>query len=103
MKRKILHNEGNVYVEGVWLARAQCTILKEEESIALRICDGERDLFEPPIPANEFLLELGGGQQYLFRLLEGNPVSGTYVVSVIRSFRTDVDRSLQRPLQVHSS
>lgn len=102
MKRKISHNEGNVYAEGIWLARAQCTILKEEDCIALRICDGERDLFDPPIPTNEFLLELGGGQQCRFKLLEGNPVSGTYVVSVIHSFRIDADRSLQRPLQVHS-
>lgn len=103
MKRKILYNEGSVYAEGVWLAQAQCTVLKEEEYIALRICDGERDLFEPPIPVNEFLLELSGGQQYLFKLLEGNPVSGTYVVSVIRSFRIDADRSLQHPLQVRLS
>lgn len=102
MKRKMLHNEGSVYADGVWLARAQCTILDEGERIALRICDGERDLFDPPIPANEFMLELSGGRCFLFRLVEGNPVIGAYVVSIAESFRIDVDRSLRRPLPVRS-
>lgn len=98
----MLHSEGNVYADGVWLARVQCTILDEGERIALRICDGERDLFAPPIPAGEFWLELSEGHCYHFKLVEGNPVIGAYIVSIAASFRTDVERSLRLPPLVRS-
>jgi hypothetical protein len=36
-------------------------------AIALHVCDGERDLFAPPIPAAELLLELADGSHHWFR------------------------------------
>lgn len=73
--------EGAVYAAGVWLARVHYTVTKDGEAIALRVCDGERDLFAPPVPAAELLLELADGSRRWFRPSNGNPVAGTYMIA----------------------
>lgn len=73
--------EGAIYAAGVWLARVQYTVTKDGATITLRVCDGERDLFSPPIPAPELLLELADGTHRWFRPTCGNPVAGTYTIT----------------------
>jgi hypothetical protein len=74
---------GSVYVEGIWLAQVQYTLSDNLYALAgaLHILDGERDLFVPPIPADNFILELADGQQCPFVPATGNPVVGAYTFS----------------------
>jgi len=72
--------EGAIYAAGIWLARVHYTVVQDGDAIALRVCDGERDLFAPPIPAPELLLELADGTHRWFRPSSGNPVAGTYLL-----------------------
>ncbi len=81
MQRTNRIGEGAIYAAGVWLARVQYTLTEDGAAIALRVCDGERDLFAPPIPAAELLLELADGSRRWFRPSRGNPVAGTYTIS----------------------
>ena len=71
---------GAVYVSGIWLARVQYTLLQSIQPFggALHVLDGERDLFAPPIPAEDYVLEIADGQRYPFVPATGNPVSGAY-------------------------
>ena len=71
---------GAVYVSGIWLARVQYTMQQSAHPFggALHVLDGERDLFAPPIPAEEYVLEIADGQRYPFVPATGNPVSGAY-------------------------
>lgn len=71
---------GAVYVSGIWLARVQYTMQHGAHPFggALHVLDGERDLFAPPIPAEEYVLEIADGQRYPFVPATGNPVSGAY-------------------------
>ena len=48
MKQEITIGEGAIYAAGIWLARVHYTWAENGERIALRVCDGERDLFAPP-------------------------------------------------------
>lgn len=73
--------EGAIYAAGVWLARVHYTVTEDGAAITLHVCDGERDLFAPPIPATEFLLEFADGSQCWFRPSRGNPVVGAYTIS----------------------
>lgn len=73
--------EGAIYAAGVWLARVHYTVTEDGAAITLRVCDGERDLFAPPIPVAEFLLEFADGSQRWFRPSCGNPVTGSYTIS----------------------
>ncbi len=73
------HNEGAVYAAGIWLARVRYTV-DGGARISLRVLDGERDLANPPIPAHELLLELADGSHLWFKLADGNPVTGTYLL-----------------------
>lgn len=74
---------GSVYVEGIWLAQVQYTLNDTVHALAgaLHILDGERDLFVPPIPADNFVLELADGRQCPFVPATGNPVIGAYTFS----------------------
>ncbi len=72
--------EGAIYAAGVWLARVHYTVTEDGAAIALRVYDGERDLFCPPIPAAELLLEFADGSHRWFRPSHGNPVAGTYTI-----------------------
>lgn len=71
---------GSVYVSGIWLAQVQYTLNDESHALAgaLHILDGERDLFAPPIPADDYTLELADGQRCTFFPASGNPVVGAY-------------------------
>jgi len=71
---------GAVYVSGIWLARVHYTLLQSAQPFggALHVLDGERDLFAPPIPAEDFELEMADGQRRSFVPATGNPVSGAY-------------------------
>ncbi|MBE2240823.1 MAG: hypothetical protein IAE81_23765 [Caldilineaceae bacterium] len=80
MKQEITIGEGAIYAAGIWLARVHYTWAENGERIALRVCDGERDLFAPPIPASELLLELADGSRHWFRPSTGNPVTGAYLI-----------------------
>ncbi|GIK75137.1 MAG: hypothetical protein BroJett021_41250 [Chloroflexota bacterium] len=80
MNRSTTNGEGAVYAAGVWLARVQYSVAENGSRITLRVCDGERDLTAPPIPATELLLELADGNYCWFRPTDGNPVSGTYTI-----------------------
>lgn len=73
--------EGAIYAAGIWLARVHYTMTEDGAAIALHVCDGERDLFAPPIPAAELLLELADGSHRWFRPSRGNPVAGTYTIA----------------------
>lgn len=73
--------EGAIYAAGVWLARVYYTIAEDGSVITLHVCDGERDLFAPPIPAAEFLLEFDDGSRRWFRPSRGNPAAGTYTIT----------------------
>lgn len=81
MKYESMTGEGAVYAAGIWLARVQYSMAGEGSRIALRVCDGERDLFSPPVPAKELLLELADGRRYWFTPRTGNPVAGTYMIA----------------------
>ena len=81
MMHEKITGEGSLYAAGIWLARVRYTITDNYTRIFLHICDGERDLFAPPIPAHELLLELSDGSHHWFTPSNGNPVVGTYVIS----------------------
>lgn len=72
--------EGAIYAAGIWLARVHYTVAEDGATITLRVCDGERDLFSPPIPAAELLLEFADGSRRWFRPSRGNPAAGTYTI-----------------------
>lgn len=71
-------NEGAIYASGIWLAHVHFTVVSSGDAIAVRVCDGERDLFAPPVPADDLRLQLADGRSYPFVPKSGNPVAGTY-------------------------
>ncbi len=71
-------HEGAIYASGIWLARVHYTVASNGDAIAVRVYDGERDLFAPPVPADDLRLELADGRSCPFVPKSGNPVAGTY-------------------------
>lgn len=73
--------EGSVYASGIWLARVHYAILDRNRQISIRVCDGERDLIAPPVPATDMHIEFGDGSRRPFVPCSGNPATGTYYIS----------------------
>lgn len=74
---------GSVYAMGIWLATVEyITTRMESNSIELqiRVTNGERDLSESSIFAEELVLELADGRRRRMIPLSGSVVSGTYRV-----------------------
>lgn len=81
MIREPYVNEGTIYASGIWLARVHFTVVSSGDAIAVRVCDGERDLFAPPVPGDDLRLELADGRSCPFVPRSGNPVAGTYMAT----------------------
>lgn len=71
---------GSVYASGIWLARVHYTVPDGRHQMIVRVCDGERDLMSPPIPAHDMHIELDDGSRRPFLLFDGNPATGMYYI-----------------------
>ena len=86
---------GSVYARGIWLAAVEFNTVKAEATgaeLKIRVTNGERDLSESSIFAEDLELELTDGQRRKMTPLSGSVANGTYRVRL-----ADDQQAIQEP------